>query len=66
MQNSQGISWCSFLKKYSWNFSAPNIFRGLFWLVLFQKVFLKYPKVFQIVLQYFGRLFCESELERPF
>ena len=40
---------------------------GLSLLVLFQIVcFSKSPKVFRIVLQYFGDLSCEFELERSF
>ena len=59
----QGVSWCSFLKNSPETFQSQIYYGPFFGSFSFKKCYSKSPKVFRIVLQYFGDLFRESELE---
>ena len=62
----QQIKWCSFLKNSPETFRSEIHFGAFFGSFAFEKCFSKSLKVFRIVLQYFGDLFCKTKLERSF
>jgi len=65
-RSRQGINCCSFLKNSPETFRSEIYFGAFSGSFAFEKCFSKSPKVFRIVLQYFGDLFCKTKLKRSF